>query len=401
MSISLFKSGNRIDNYLIERKIGKGGTSDLYYATDQDLQRKVVIKVLNSRMCNNATLCQRFIEEARIQANLSNPYIVPIFRMFEIDDNTCLVMQHIDGTDLSEIIKKARKNRELKGEKGALSTERAINIFTQILEGMGFIHKHGIIHGDIKPSNILIDKEGNVKIADFGLSSSVISTKEKIEKISPGGTPYFMSPEQLLGEKIDFRTDIYSLGVTFFNMLTGKFPFGERKKLFELLEFHIEGSIDEPKEILDEFHIDPRIREMILKAIENNPHRRQQSCLELLLTLKDYESMEMYADLLRISVLTKAICTLAERNYLDKISAQKGLNPKEAETLENNIRKDMKLPHLDFVLEYKEALKTLKNAEDESAVSFLDELDKTYIQKGRISSKKADFIKKKILENRA
>ena len=397
MSDPLFYPGQKVEDYVIEKEIGKGGMAELFLAKDMALQRNVVIKVISPALSRRDDFKKRFMREARIQANLDNPHIVQIFRMFDYRHNLCLVMQHIRGTDLAEVVKKAKFMKERQGKKGALSPERAIHIFLQVLEGVGFVHKYGIMHGDIKPPNILLDQQGMVKVADFGLSSLLPYGEDRKRERLLGGTPSYMSPEQILNEKVDFRSDIYSLGVTLFYMLTGLSHAGDRKNLTELLEFHVEGSLDEPKKILDEFlDIRPRIKESILKALENEPNNRHQSCPEFSLAIKTDEPYEMYSELLRVSVLTKTDITLAERVYLDEIAGKKGLGVKEAETLEINIRQEMGLSPLDFSREYEKACIDLLLKGRENEAHYRDELERTYIKKGRISHNQARSIREKV-----
>jgi len=389
----ILKSKQKVEDYVIEKQIGKGGMAELFLAKDQVLKNRVVIKILKIPFNKNKSFRKQFLREARIQANLDNPHIVQVFRILNYQNCPCLVMQYIKGTDLDKVIKKAKSVKEKRGEKGALSVERSIHIFLQILEGIGFVHKYGIIHGDLKPSNIILDKQGRAKVADFGLSFLLPASKNQKIDMIPGGTPYYMSPEQILDENIDFRADIYSLGVTLFYMLTGKLPLGEMNRLLEILESHMEGSLEEASTIIDEFSdIPPRIKKAILKALDHNPNNRHQSCLEFSLAIKEEEPYEMYSELLRLSLLTKNDITLAERVNLDKIAEIKGLSQEEAEALEVNIRKEMMLPSLDFKKEYKKAFMDFQLKGTGKNDLYLEELEKTYTQKGRVSKIKTKMI---------
>lgn len=390
----IIRSGLQVEGYIIEKRIGRGGMADLFLARDMILKNTVVIKVLNLPFSKKDSHKRQFLREARIQANLDNPHIVRIFRIFDYNNYPCMVMQYIKGTDLEKVIKKARSGRAKTGGTGALSIERSTHIFLQILEGIGFVHKYGIIHGDIKPSNILLDKQGRAKIADFGLSFLLSHGKNKKKEILPGGTPYYMSPEQILHEEMDFPSDIYSLGVTFFYMLTGELPLGDKKKIMEILEAHLEGSLEGAKRILDEFkNIRSGIKGAILKALERDPDNRHQSCLEFSLAIKGEAPYEMYSELLRLSLVTKNDISLAERGQLDKIAEIKGLHQEEAEALESNIRKEMRLPPLDFTKEYKNVFTDLfKKGKTKEAI-YVDELEKTYVEKCRISKTQARLIK--------
>ena len=341
---SEFQPGQRIEDYIIGRRIERGGMAELYLARDIVLKRKVIIKVLSPPFYQKQEYKTQFLREAKIQANLDNPHVVQVFRAFAYNECPCLVMQHVQGTDLEKIVKKAKAVREKRQEKGALSVERAIHIFLQVLEGIGFAHKYGIVHGDIKPSNILLDQQGRVKIVDFGLSFTLASGKKMKGERLPGGTLQFMSPEQLLNEDVDSRSDIYSLGVTFFFMLTGQGPTGERRRLTDLLEYHVEGSLHDAEGMLEEVRtIRPRIKDAVLKALEKDQTKRHQSCLEFSLAIKEDAPHELYSELLRLSLLATNEITPAERTYLDRIAKRKGLEPGEAEVLEKRIRREMGL----------------------------------------------------------
>ncbi len=199
------------------------------------------------------------------------------------------------------------------------------------------------------------------------------------------GTPVYMSPELILEEEVDIRSDIYSLGVTFFNMLTASFPSGDRIKATELLEYHLEGSLEEAKLIFAEFEeIPPHIKEAILNALKRDPNNRHQSCLEFSLAIKEDAPHEMYSELLRFSLLTKYNITSSERSYLDKIASRKGLAPEEAKALEMNMRKEMGLPSLDFAKEYEKAFKDLLVRGREKENMYLDILEKIYVRKDRL-----------------
>jgi serine/threonine-protein kinase len=339
---TLWQQGQQVKNFRIERVIGSGGMADLFLAKDLVLKRQVVIKVLNPRFSGEERYSEHFLREARIQANLENPHIVQVLSLFNYEGRPCIVMQHIEGTDLDRVIKKAKQFKKEKGEKGALSIERAVHIFLQILEGIGFVHKYRIIHGDIKPANILLNEQGRVKVADFGLSFLLRSERSGEAGVPAAGTPYYISPEQIMDDRVDMRTDIYSLGITLFNMLTGKLPFGNIKNTSELIELHLEGVRDRAGDVLETFP-DASLRSAILKAVERDPDKRYQSCLEFSLALKEERPYEMYSELLRLSLMTKEDITSAERGYLEKISRKRGLGPESAKELEENIRKEIGL----------------------------------------------------------
>lgn len=385
--------GRKVADYLIEKALGRGGMAELFLARDVMLQRSVVIKALAPQFGHRQDLRKRFLREARILAGLDNPYIVQIYRVFNHQDRLCLAMQHVRGTDLARVIQRAHTFRQGRGEGGALSPERAAHIFLQVLEGMGAVHKYRIVHGDLKPANILLDRQGRVKVADFGLSFLLPPARQEQDGLLQGGTLSFMSPEQALGRDVDFRADIYSLGVTFFNMLTGALPTANRRSATELLEYHLEGRLEEPRGMLETFAaVPPRIKEALLKALACDPNDRHQSCLEFSLAIKEEAPYEMYSELLRLSLLGKKEITYLERVHLDRIARRKGLGPEEAGILEANIRRELRLPGLDFEAEYRRAFGDLllRGRGEGPAMGVLDRI---YLQAGRVVPDRAAALR--------
>lgn len=394
MGEAIFKVKQEVGEFRIQKKLAEGGMAELYLARDTVLKRNVVIKALTYPFCQKASFKKQFMKEARIQANLDNPHIVQIFRAFDHQGRPCLVMQYVRGTDLAKVIKKARAIKETRQEKGALSLERALHIFLQVLEGVGFAHKYRIIHGDIKPSNILLDQQGRAKVADFGLAVSMAHGQARARSV---GTPHYMSPEQLLNEAVDLRTDVYSLGVTFFCMLTGQPPSGDKKRMTALLEYHLEASLEEPRSILEGFkNIRPRIRDAILKALERDPNNRYQSCLEFALAVREDAPHEIFSELLRLSLLPKPEMTWLERNYLDEIARKKGLGWEESEKLEKNIRRELGIPPIDFSAEYQRAFADLVQKGREKDVGQLRLLNRIYVERGRVSDEEARSVRQGI-----
>lgn len=390
-----FEPGQRIEDYLLLKHMGKGGMADIFLARDVVLKRRVVIKAMDQCFLKVERFRSQFLREARIQANLDSPYIVQVLRVIEAGGRPCLIMPHVKGTDLERVIKRAVEMRAERGERGGLSEQRAVHIFLQILEGIGFAHKYGIVHGDLKPSNVLLDQQGRARVVDFGLSF-LLSPAKKTGASLPGGTPSYISPEQLLSQGVDHRADIYSLGVTLFRMLTGRLPLGE-KKITEILEHHVVGSLEGVIALLEEFKdISQGTRTAVLKALENDPDRRHQSCLEFSLALREAASPEMYSELLRMGLVTKQKISVEERAYLDRIADARGFRPDAARALEAGIRKEMGLPPLDFLNEYGRALKDLHEKGRGSDPRFLDELERVYVKTCRISAEQAGMLREEL-----
>ncbi len=261
--------GKTISHYKILEKLGGGGMGVVYKAEDTKLKRKVAIKFLPRFISANKEERQRFEIEAQAAAALNHPNIAHIYAIEETEDEMFIVMEFIDGIELKDKIKS-----------GPISTDEVINIANQIAEGLEAAHKKGIIHRDIKSSNIMITKDGKVKIMDFGLAK--IKGGTELTKIgSTVGTAAYMSPEQARGEEIDHRTDIWSFGVVLYEMLTGELPFRgdyDQAILYSVLN-------EEPK-FLKKFDILPSIQRVIKKALKKDRDRRYRQISELITDLK-------------------------------------------------------------------------------------------------------------------
>ena len=257
---------DHIRDYKIIKKLGEGGMGTVYLADDIMLERKVAIKVLNPLLTKDSHFTERFRQEAKVQASLVHPNIVSLFNYFQEDENYCMVMEFADGETLKNMI----------SSKGPIPEQRAIWILTQMLEAVGFAHKRGIIHRDIKPGNILLTKDDSVKILDFGIAK-ILQDKGITKTGTKMGTIYYMSPEQIKALKdIDHRTDIYSIGVTFYEMLSGRVPFNvDTDSDFEIMNEIVQGEIQDPRNIYP--HISEWIVDLLFSAVEKNRDERIQS----------------------------------------------------------------------------------------------------------------------------
>ncbi|UCD57962.1 MAG: protein kinase, partial [Candidatus Hydrogenedentota bacterium] len=214
MDIERF-AGTKVGNYEIESLLGKGGMSVVYKARQVNLDRHVALKILPTHLSSDASFVTRFMREARAVAKLDHSNIVQIFDIAEEEGLHFFSMQYVEGKSLDAVLK----------EKGRLDVDEAIRIIIQAAQGIGHAHENNIIHRDIKPSNILVDNFGNVKVMDFGLARAADERSKVTQSGALIGTLGYMSPEQCRGEELNFQTDIYSLGVVLYEMLTGKDPF--------------------------------------------------------------------------------------------------------------------------------------------------------------------------------
>lgn len=245
--------------------IGKGGFALVYKVKDLYLERLGAIKILYKEYSRDEETIERFRREAKIYANLEHPNIVPIYDIGIVEGIVFFIMKFIEGETLSKIIRR----------EGKLSERRAIKIMSDLLDALAYIHKKGIIHRDIKPHNIMIDKNDRTILADFGIARTLESTSfTKSGAIL--GTAYYLSPEQAKGLPIDHRVDIYSAGVTLYEMVTGELPFKGENTLMVLYQH-----VNELPPLPSKFNpkISKEMEQVILKALEKEPNKRY-SCAE-------------------------------------------------------------------------------------------------------------------------
>jgi len=236
--------------------LGQGGMGAVYKAKQPTLDRLVAVKILPTEIAADPTFAERFTREARALARLNHPNIVGIYDFGQADGLYYFIMEYVDGASLRQLI----GNRQL-------APQQALAVVPQICEALQFAHDEGIVHRDVKPENILIDKRGRVKVADFGLAkllglSADQATLTRVEQVM--GTPLYMAPEQVQGSHaVDHRADIYSLGVVFYEMLTGDLPLGR---------------FAPPSQKVD---VDVRLDEVVLRALEREPERRYQNASDV------------------------------------------------------------------------------------------------------------------------
>jgi eukaryotic-like serine/threonine-protein kinase len=252
--------------YRIQRKLGAGGMADVYLAEDQELGRRVAIKILNGRHANDAQFIERFRREAKNAAALNHPSIVSIYDRGEAEDTYYIAMEFLDGRTLKELIV----------GRGAAPINVAIEYGRQILSALRFAHRHGIVHRDIKPHNVLVDAEGRVKVTDFGIARA--GTSQMTETGSIVGTAQYLSPEQARGGEVDPRSDLYSLGVVLYELLTGKTPFDGDTPV-EIAMKHLSNAPKPPSKLRPE--IPPELDKVVLRALAKNPDERYQSADEM------------------------------------------------------------------------------------------------------------------------
>jgi serine/threonine protein kinase/tetratricopeptide (TPR) repeat protein len=270
--------GTEVGHYKIISKIGAGGMGEVYLAEDTKLKRRVALKFLPHHYASDKDLRERFTREAQAAAKLDHPNIVPVHEVGEYQGRPFFAMAHIEGQSLRDVIKD-----------GCLGVNEAIDLTMQICEGLHKAHEAGVVHRDIKPSNIIIDNDGRARLVDFGLA--MVSGEDKLTKTgSTLGTVGYMSPEQIVGTKVDHRSDLFSVGVILYEMLTGRRPFeGDNDAAV------VKAITDSTPEPVARFKsgITGEIQQIVDKALSKDPSLRYQHADGMLADLKRY-SMESH-----------------------------------------------------------------------------------------------------------
>ncbi len=263
----LLSPGENVGPYRIIEQLGQGCMATVFKAYHPALDRYVAIKVLHPAFKEDPNFLARFQREARIVAKLEHPHIVPVYDFSEHKGMAYLVMRYIEGETL-----KAR----LQG--GSLPPERALEILKPVAEALAYAHEQGVLHRDIKPSNIMLTPEGGIYLTDFGLARMAQSGEPTLSRDMMIGTPQYMSPEQAKGEEVDERTDIYSLGVLLFEMLTGRVPFSADTP-YAVIHDHIYTPLPLPTTIKPD--LSPTLERVLLKALAKEKDDRYQKVPEL------------------------------------------------------------------------------------------------------------------------
>lgn len=256
--------------YELLEKIGIGGTSEVYKVKDFKLNRFGAAKILKQEFSINSDFISKFRMEAQMAAGIIHPNIIDVYDAGEEDGIFYIVMELVEGITLKNYI----------GRKGRLSLREAVSIAVQVAMGVGAAHNNQIIHRDIKPQNIIISKGGIVKVMDFGIAKTVAGSMITSNVM---GSVYYISPEQASGGCSDKQSDIYSLGITIFEMLTGRVPFSGETTV-DIAIRHIREELPSLREYVPE--IPDRVEQIIFRCCQKSPNRRYQSMQELIMDLK-------------------------------------------------------------------------------------------------------------------
>jgi serine/threonine-protein kinase len=256
--VAAAKKGTVVDErYRLDRKIGSGGMADVWLAEDQELDRKVAIKILHDRFAQDKEFVERFRREAQSAAGLQHPNVISIFDRGELDDTYFIAMEYVEGPQLKELVK------------GGMGTKDAVDFVRQILNAARFAHRKGIVHRDLKPQNVLIDDEGRARVADFGIargeSSDITGTGSVM------GTAQYLSPEQAQGKETTPRSDIYSIGVILYEALTGRVPFHGDSAVAVALK-QVSEAPRRPSAINP--NVPPALDAVVMRALAKDPDAR-------------------------------------------------------------------------------------------------------------------------------
>src|SRR6185503_18043125 len=258
--------GTVVGNYKIIDKIGEGGMGAVFKGVDLMLEREVAIKMLRPELAQQPSVVERFRTEAVTLAKLNHSNVATLHSFFRQGEDFFMVMEFVRGQTLDDVIRTY----------GAMQCERAIELFSQALEGIEHAHKMGIVHRDIKPANMMLTETGSIKVMDFGIAR-VLGTNRLTKTGHLIGTVEYMSPEQVRGEETDARSDIYSLGILLYEMLTGRVPFNSNSE-YELMRCQIEVAPAPPRSHAP--HIPLAVEQAIMRSLAKKREARYQSAGE-------------------------------------------------------------------------------------------------------------------------
>jgi serine/threonine protein kinase len=351
--------------YRVKRSLGKGAFGIVYLAEDKKIGRLVSIKLLFKHFVKNRKVYDRFMLEAKIGAQLDHPNIINVFALEEDHESACIIMEYLSGGSLEAFMK----------QNGAIHPGTALRIFNSILKGLEAAHQIMTVHCDIKPSNIVFDHLGQPKITDFGIaylpmSHSTSDGEFGVQSSNVIGTPRYMSPEQIKGEKVDCRTDLYSAGTVLYEMLSGE----------KVLTFFNKMNMDDIKKVIL-FHkpkklvgVPEPLVKMVMKLIEKDREDRYSSASEVLKEIEQLfqvcdtcsqattkidsvgnlvsSPVAMFEDIVRL-LLVDGVLAPSERRELNRRAERLGISKTQSRLIEDKIRAEKSLPPLASIEDYK------------------------------------------------
>jgi serine/threonine protein kinase len=271
--MNALRTGDVLDHYRIENLVARSGMASIFRATDVRTGRPVALKIPHPEMEADVVLYDRFQREQDIGQKLDHPNVMKVMSN-DHASQVYMVMEWVDGRLLRQILMEKRK----------LPIERAVDLTKKICDALDYIHRHGVVHRDLKPENIMVDDEDHVKLIDFGIAGHEGSRRLTFAKLSQlMGTPDYISPEQVKGKRGDGRSDIYALGIMFYEMLTGKVPF-QGPNAFAIMNDRLLNNPIPPREI--DPSIPAELQEIIYRALERDPKNRYATAKEFLWDLE-------------------------------------------------------------------------------------------------------------------
>lgn len=280
---AVYTPGAQIDHYQIVRELGHGGMSRVYLAKDvQNDNQPVVLKFPNDDMIGNIAVFERYKREAEIGNRINHPYIQHMLNVDEERSDHYLVVEYIKGRTLRAVLEDSAPN--------PFPTEEAVRIGLQLCEALTYCHEHGVLHRDIKPENVMMLEDGSIKIIDFGVALLEGARRVTWRGLSGTvGTPDYMSPEQVKGQRGTASSDIYAVGVILYEMLCGHTPF-EGENVFAIMNQHV--SQDPPSLLECNPKIEPALATVVMKAIRRDPEKRYQSMRDMLHDLQHLNAVK-------------------------------------------------------------------------------------------------------------
>lgn len=276
--MSDFHPGDQLDHYRIEALVARSGMASIFRATDVNNGRTVAIKLPHAEMEADPVLFDRFKREGDIGQKLDHPGVVKVLNG-EKRSRRYMVLEWVDGRLLRQVLNESKK----------FPPERAISITRALCDALDYIHREGVVHRDLKPENIMVGPNDAVKLIDFGIAANAGSRRLTFAKLTEAmGTPDYISPEQVKGKRGDQRSDVYSLGVMFYEMLTGKVPFTGPNPFVIMNERLLNNPIP-PREVNPE--ISPQLQEIIYRAMERDPNKRYPNAHEFAVDLEHPEKV--------------------------------------------------------------------------------------------------------------
>ena len=271
--------------FLIDELLGEGGMGRVYKATDRELGRVIAIKVLLSELTNDAQVIQRFKHELLLASRISHKHILRIHDLSEADGVKFITMAYVEGKDLNQVLK----------TESPLPLERCLKFARQLCEALAAAHAEGVVHRDFKPHNVLVAKDDQVYVSDFGLATSFETAKMGMTRSGAFvGTPKYMSPEQVEGGTVDLRSDLYSLGLVFYEMATGEVPFAG-ESTWQVMYQRVKEKPKDPKLVKPD--LPDWVARIIMHRLEKNPADRYQNANEILADMDLHRSPSSHSQI--------------------------------------------------------------------------------------------------------